>query len=97
MFSLEKAMQEMQAVARKVGAMQRENLGRLDLEMDRKTTSIDLVTEIDRRSDDMIVGYLRQQYPGHAILAEESGASGQDSEYRWVIDPVDGTTNYAQG
>ena len=60
MFSLEKAMQEMQAVARKVGAMQRENLGRLDLEMDRKTTSIDLVTEIDRRSDDMIVGYLRQ-------------------------------------
>ena len=97
MFSLEKAMQEMQAVARKVGAMQRENLGRLDLEMDRKTTSIDLVTEIDRRSDDMIVGYLRQQYRGHAILAEESGASGQDSEYRWVIDPVDGTTNYAQG
>ena len=56
MFSLEKAMQEMQAVARKVGAMQRENLGRLDLAMDRKTTSIDLVTEIDRRSDDMIVG-----------------------------------------
>ena len=97
MFSLEKAMQEMQTIARKVGAMQLENLGRLDLEMDRKTTSIDLVTEIDRRSDDMIVGYLRQQYPGHAILAEESGASGQDSEYRWVIDPVDGTTNYAQG
>ena len=97
MFSLEKAMQEMQTIARKVGAMQLENLGRLDLEMDRKTTSIDLVTEIDRRSDEMIVGYLRQQYPGHAILAEESGASGQDSEYRWVIDPVDGTTNYAQG
>ena len=80
MFSLEKAMQEMQTIARKVGAMQLENLGRLDLEMDRKTTSIDLVTEIDRRSDDMIVGYLRQEYPDHAILAEESGASGQDSE-----------------
>jgi len=97
MFSLEKAMQEMQAIARKVGAMQRENLGRLDLQMDRKSTSIDLVTEIDRRSDDMIVGYLRQEYPDHSILAEESGASGQESEYRWVIDPVDGTTNYAQG
>ena len=63
MLSLEKAMQEMQTIARKVGAMQLENLGRLDLEMDRKTTSIDLVTEIDRRSDDMIVGYLRQEYP----------------------------------
>ena len=63
MFSLEKAMQEMQAVARKVDAMQRENLGRLDLEVQRKSTSIDLATEIDRRSDDMIVGYLRQKYP----------------------------------
>jgi len=97
MFSLEKASDALQAVARKVGAMQRENLGRRDLVMDRKSTSIDLVTEIDRRSDDMIVGYLRQEYPDHAILAEESGASGQESEYRWVIDPLDGTTNYAQG
>jgi myo-inositol-1(or 4)-monophosphatase len=97
MFSLEKAMQEMQAIARKVGAMQMENHGRRDLEMDRKSTSIDLVTEIDRRSEDMIVGHLRQEYPDHAILAEESGVSGQESEYRWVIDPVDGTTNYAQG
>ncbi len=97
MFSLEKAAEAMQGVARQVGAMQRENLGRRDLQMDCKSTTIDLVTEIDRRSDEMIVGYLRQEYPDHAILAEESGESGQHSEYRWVIDPVDGTTNYAQG
>ena len=97
MFSLEKAMQEMQVIARKVGAMQRENLGKVDLKTDRKSTRIDLVTEIDRRSEEMIVGYLLQEYPDHAILAEESGVSGQESEYCWVIDPVDGTTNYAQG
>lgn len=97
MFSLEKASEALQGVARKVGAMQRENLGRRDLVMDRKSTSIDMVTEIDRRSDDLIVGFLRQEYPDHAILAEESGESGQESEYRWVIDPLDGTTNYAQG
>jgi len=97
MFSLEKAMDSMQGIARKVGAMQRENLGRRDLVMDRKSTNIDLVTEIDRASDDLIVGYLRQEYPGHAILAEESGKSGEESEYCWVIDPLDGTTNYAQG
>ena len=97
MFSLEKASDALQGVARKVGAMQRENLGRRDLQMDRKSTSIDLVTEIDRKSDEWIVDYLRQEYPGHAILAEESGESGEQSEYRWVIDPVDGTTNYAQG
>lgn len=97
MFSLEKASEALQGVARKVGAMQRENLGRRDLVMDRKSTRIDLVTEIDRHSDDLIVGFLRQEYPEHAILAEESGESGQESEYRWVIDPLDGTTNYAQG
>ena len=97
MFSLEKASAELQDIARKVGSMQRENLGRRDLIMDRKSTSIDLVTEIDRRSEDIIVGFLRQEYPDHAILAEESGESGQESEYRWIIDPLDGTTNYAQG
>ena len=97
MVSLDKAMDAMQGIARKVGTMQRENLGRRDLVMDRKSTTIDLVTEIDRASDDLIVGYLHQEYPDHAILAEESGESGQDSEYRWVIDPLDGTTNYAQG
>jgi myo-inositol-1(or 4)-monophosphatase len=62
-----------------------------------KSTSIDLVTEIDRKSDEVIVDFLRQEYPDHAILAEESGESGEKSESRWVIDPVDGTTNYAQG
>jgi myo-inositol-1(or 4)-monophosphatase len=97
MFSLEKASESMQAVARKVGAMQRGNLGRQDLLTDRKSTRIDLVTEIDRLSDDAIVGFLQQEYPDHTILAEESGESGHDSQYRWVIDPLDGTTNYAQG
>ena len=97
MFSLEKVMDAMQGIARQVGTLQRENLGRQDLVMKRKSTSIDLVTEIDRASDDLIVGYLHQEYPDHAILAEESGESGQKSEYRWVIDPLDGTTNYAQG
>jgi len=96
-FSLEKASDALQGVARKVGAMQRENLGRRDFQMNWKSTAIDLVTEIARRSDNLIVGFLHQEYPEHAILAEESGESGEKSEYRWVIDPVDGTTNYAQG
>ena len=97
MFSLEKTLESVQGVAREVGRIQRENLGRQDLLMDRKSTSIDIVTEIDRRSEEFIVGFLRKEYPAHAILAEESGESGQESEYRWVIDPLDGTTNYAQG
>ena len=97
MFSLEKALESIQGVARQVGQIQRENLGRHDLMMERKSTSIDIVTEIDRRCDKIIVEFLQKEYPEHAILAEESGEGGQASEYRWVIDPLDGTTNYAQG
>ena len=95
--SWEKNLESIQELARQVGQMQKENLGRRDLVMNRKSSSIDMVTEIDKRSETMIVDFLRREYPDHAILAEESGASGQESEYRWVIDPLDGTTNYAQG
>ena len=95
--SMEKTLDAVAQVARKVGQMQRENLGRRDLVTNLKSSSIDLVTEIDKKSDAMIVDFLRREYPDHAILAEESGEAGQESEYRWVIDPLDGTTNYAQG
>ncbi len=57
----------------------------------------DFVTEIDRAAEDAIVGILREAYPDHAILAEESGESGPESEYRWIIDPLDGTTNFIHG
>lgn len=55
---------------------------------------IDLVTDADRAAEEAVLGFLRQRYPGHAILAEESGAS-RGSGLRWVVDPLDGTTNYA--
>jgi myo-inositol-1(or 4)-monophosphatase len=56
----------------------------------------DLVSEVDRASEQAIVDTLKTAYPDHAILAEESGASGR-SDYVWVIDPLDGTTNYLHG
>jgi myo-inositol-1(or 4)-monophosphatase len=56
----------------------------------------DFVTEVDKAAEAAIIGVLRDAYPEHAILAEESGASGQ-SDYRWIIDPLDGTTNYIHG
>ena len=56
----------------------------------------DLVSEVDRAAEDAIIGVIRSAYPEHAILAEESGASGE-SEYVWVIDPLDGTTNFLHG
>jgi myo-inositol-1(or 4)-monophosphatase len=55
---------------------------------------IDLVTDADRAAEEAVLGFIRQRYPGHALLAEESGAS-RGSGVRWIVDPLDGTTNYA--
>jgi myo-inositol-1(or 4)-monophosphatase len=54
------------------------------------------VTEVDRAAEAAIVQTLLEAYPSHAILAEEGGAKG-DSEYTWIIDPLDGTTNFLHG
>lgn len=59
--------------------------------------SYDLVTEADRASEKLIVERLRSYFPSHGILAEESGLHESSSEYRWYIDPLDGTTNFAHG
>ena len=56
----------------------------------------DFVTEVDKAAEEAIIGVLKEAYPEHAILAEESGASGV-SEYVWIIDPLDGTTNFIHG
>src|SRR6185369_12821839 len=54
-----------------------------------------LVTEIDKGSEQIIIDIIRKQYPDHAILGEESGRSeGTSSPVLWIIDPLDGTTNY---
>ncbi|MBN9392235.1 MAG: inositol monophosphatase [Chloroflexi bacterium] len=57
----------------------------------------DVVTEVDTRSEEIIVNHIRQHFPDHHILAEERGeeAGAADSPYTWVIDPLDGTANYA--
>lgn len=58
----------------------------------------DFVTEVDKAAEKAIIETLREAYPGYGILAEESGLSaGQDSEYQWIIDPLDGTTNFIHG
>ena len=56
----------------------------------------DFVSEVDRNSEQAIIEVLRQSYPDHAILAEESG-SRPGNDYQWVVDPLDGTTNYLHG
>ena len=54
----------------------------------------DIVTEIDIMSEEKIISILRGKYPDYSILSEEAGRMGGDTEYTWIIDPLDGTTNY---
>ena len=55
----------------------------------------DLVTEADRASEKLVVERLRTHFPSHGIVAEEGGGHESPSEYRWFVDPLDGTTNFA--
>ena len=58
----------------------------------------DFVTEVDRAAEAAVIGVLREAYPNHAILAEESGMTrGSQGDFVWIIDPLDGTTNFIHG
>lgn len=72
-------------------------MDRLDtLSIDEKSRN-DYVTQIDRLSEQEIIYTIQKAYPSHSILAEESGVTAASSEYRWIIDPLDGTLNYIHG
>jgi myo-inositol-1(or 4)-monophosphatase len=86
--------------ARDAGRVLAERFGR-NLRISNKG-ELDLVTESDLASERLIIDRIKTHYPRHTILAEESGtnlpaAEGAQSDWRWIIDPLDGTTNYAHG
>ncbi len=83
-------------LARDAGALQLARLGS-PLDVHEKGSHGDLVTAVDRASEDLIVGRIRRAFPRSAILAEEGGDSGGPGDDRWLVDPLDGTTNYAHG
>jgi myo-inositol-1(or 4)-monophosphatase len=83
------------SAARAAGRVHLRRLSRI--RVTRKTNAIDLVTEADHESEHAVIRTLSRAFPGHAILAEESGANARTSEHRWIIDPLDGTTNFAHG
>jgi myo-inositol-1(or 4)-monophosphatase len=58
----------------------------------------DYVSNVDREAERVIIATIRKAYPAHSIIAEESGAdNGEDTDYQWIIDPLDGTTNFLNG
>ena len=82
--------------ARRAGSLMIRRLNQLDtLEVAEKGRN-DFVSDVDRLAESAIIEVIKDHYPDHAILAEESGAEG-DHEYTWIIDPLDGTTNFLHG
>lgn len=67
------------------------------LDIRTKLGDADIVTAADRASETLIKDFIRTRYPSHSILSEESGEDRREGGYRWVIDPLDGTTNFSAG
>ena len=84
------------SIAKEAGSVIREGFGK-SFKIEYKTGENNLVTEIDKASEKVITDFIWKKYPSHSILAEEGSGEQQDSEYLWVIDPLDGTTNFAHG
>lgn len=89
------ALQVAVEAALAAGRIQQERIG--DIGEIRYKGEIDLVTEVDLLCEQEILGRIRKQFPSHALLAEESGTSAGDADHQWIVDPLDGTVNYAHG
>jgi myo-inositol-1(or 4)-monophosphatase len=83
--------------ARQAGALLSDGLGRSRTEVSTKSTGTDMVTEMDRASEAMLAGILLGARPDDGILGEEGADQAGRSGIRWVVDPLDGTTNYLYG
>ena len=82
--------------ARRAGSIINRAAQNLDVLAVREKAINDFVSEVDREAEQAIIRVLHEAYPSHAILAEESGATGR-SEAVWIVDPLDGTTNFLHG
>jgi myo-inositol-1(or 4)-monophosphatase len=83
-------------IAKIAGEIIRQGFGK-NFQIEYKTNEKNLVTEIDKKTEKVIMDFISKKYPTHNILTEESGEHKKGSDYLWVIDPLDGTTNFAHG
>jgi myo-inositol-1(or 4)-monophosphatase len=83
-----------EAIAREAGALLMSYFGRVGFQL---KGEFDLVTEADKASEKLVVERLVKHFPSHSIMAEEGGGHESPSEFRWYVDPLDGTTNFAHG
>lgn len=82
--------------AEAAGLIMKEHFGK-NFSISNKEGINNLVTEIDHKSENAIINIIKKTFPNHYILSEEAGEIIEDSEFKWIIDPIDGTVNYANG
>src|SRR5260370_15681181 len=84
----------MQELAREAGALLLSYFGKVSIEY---KGDVDIVTEADRASEKLVVARIRKQWPSHDLIGEEGSRNETGSDFRWYVDPLDGTTNFAHG
>lgn len=83
-------------IAREAGQVLKSGFGK-NFSVEYKTNVANIVTEYDKKSEKTIIDFIKKEFPTHSVIAEEGGGYDLSSEYLWVIDPLDGTTNFAHG
>ena len=84
-------------VAYQAGEILRKNIGKITANVVEDKQPFDYVTDIDKACEQLIINSIKGHFPDHEILAEESGKNQNTHNYRWIIDPLDGTTNFIHG
>jgi myo-inositol-1(or 4)-monophosphatase len=84
------------SAAKKAGRIHKKYF-RADLKIETKSSPFDLLTIADKQAEQAVVSAIRKYFPGHNFLAEENSYPRTDSQYTWIIDPLDGTNNFASG
>lgn len=97
MSGMEKFLDTAIRAARHAGLVIMDHLGKISKEDINLKQASDFVTSVDKASENVIIGTIKESFPHHHILAEESVKDSAGDAYRWIIDPLDGTTNYIHG
>lgn len=84
-------------MAENAGDIQMKYFRKANLDQSTKLNDNDVVTVADKESEAFVLAYIREHFPSHGIISEESGSDHDEREWRWVIDPLDGTTNFSAG
>lgn len=95
--NLDKYLEVAKEAALRAGIILKEQFRKLDPSMIGEKAKNDFVTEVDKKSEEIIKGHIRSHFCDHDILAEESPKTRNDSPFLWIVDPLDGTLNYIHG